>query len=98
MRHRCVLQGVMHMHTINAGQRTVGLLALMLMGLLTNKQVSAASKTFYMDEGTHYSDISMCNNHDLNTVTEFPGKHLLGIPAPRNLPRRPAYDGGRAQN
>ena len=58
------------MHTINADQRTVGLLALMLIGLLTHKQVSAASKTFYMDEGTHYSDISMCNNHDLNTVTE----------------------------
>jgi hypothetical protein len=48
------------MHTINAGQRTVGLLALMLIGLLTHKQVSAASKTFYMDEGIHYSDISMC--------------------------------------
>jgi hypothetical protein len=42
------------MHTINAGQRTVGLLALMLIGLLTHKQVSAASRTFYMDEGTHY--------------------------------------------
>ena len=48
----------------------MGLLALMLIGLLTHKQVSAAAKTFYMDEGTHYSDISMCNNHDLNTVTE----------------------------
>jgi hypothetical protein len=29
----------------------------------------AQVKTFYMDEGTHYSDISMCKNADLNTVT-----------------------------
>ena len=40
-----------------------------LTGVLPPALVFAQSKTFYMDEGTHYSDISSCNNEDLNTVT-----------------------------
>lgn len=31
---------------------------------------AAAPFTFYMDEVTSYSDLGVCNNHDLNTVTE----------------------------
>ena len=45
-------------------------LVLCCAGLLASSMAAAAPKTFYMDEGTHYSDISMCKNADLNTVTE----------------------------
>lgn len=45
-------------------------LTLWCAGLLTAGAGLAAPKTFYMDEGTHYSDVAMCTNIDLNTVTE----------------------------
>ena len=44
--------------------------ALWLMGFLAPAVTIAAPKTFYMDEGTRYSDVGMCTNQDLNTVTE----------------------------
>jgi hypothetical protein len=44
-------------------------LALFGAGLLVPILAPAAPKTFYMDEVTQYSDVSMCTNHDLNTVT-----------------------------
>lgn len=40
-----------------------------LMGLMAANVALGDQKTFYMDEGTHYSDIEMCQNADLNTVT-----------------------------
>jgi hypothetical protein len=43
--------------------------ALYLTSVMMPALAFAQSKTFYMDEGTHYSDISMCKNQDLNTVT-----------------------------
>jgi hypothetical protein len=46
------------------------LLTLCSIGLLGQTQAHAANMSFYMDEGTHYSDINMCTNIDLNTVTE----------------------------
>jgi hypothetical protein len=56
-----------------AGTGALGLLPLLAvcsLGLLAHTRVSAAPRSFYMDEGTHYSDIGMCKNEDLNTVTE----------------------------
>jgi hypothetical protein len=43
-------------------------LALYFTSVLTPALALAEPKTFYMDEGTHYSDISMCKNQDLNTA------------------------------
>ncbi len=44
-------------------------LGVVFIGVLTTNIALAGSKTFYMDEGTHYSDVGMCTNADLNTVT-----------------------------
>lgn len=44
-------------------------LGVVFAGLMAVNVASAGSKTFYMDEGTRYSDIGMCTNVDLNTVT-----------------------------
>jgi hypothetical protein len=44
-------------------------LGVVFAGLMAVSVASAGSKTFYMDEGTRYSDIGMCTNADLNTVT-----------------------------
>jgi hypothetical protein len=64
------------MHTINAGQRTVGLLALMLIGLLTHKQLSAASRTFYMDVQAAVTINSTARNMSNRPVAR------LRLPAP----------------
>lgn len=53
-------------------------LALFGTTLLAATLASAAPRTFYMDEGTHYSDISMCKNADLNTVTESLASSMRG--------------------
>lgn len=44
-------------------------LALASTGLLALPPTQAAPSTFYMDEITQYSDISMCTNANVNTVT-----------------------------
>jgi len=44
-------------------------LGMVFVGLMAVDVALGAPKTFYMDEGTHYSDIGMCKNEDLNTVT-----------------------------
>ena len=46
--------------------------------LLAAIVASAAPNTFYMDEGTHYSDIGMCTNKDLNTVSESLASAMRG--------------------
>lgn len=51
-------------------QSTIYPSALAAVGLLISASSSAAPTTFYMDEVTRYSDISMCRNADVNTVTE----------------------------
>jgi hypothetical protein len=46
-----------------------GVVLAVIVGLMAVDAASGAQKTFYMDEGTHYSDVGMCGNIDLNTVT-----------------------------
>jgi hypothetical protein len=53
-------------------------LALYFTSVLTPALALAEPKTFYMDEGTHYSDISMCKNQDLNTVSESLASTMRG--------------------
>src|ERR1700738_1337337 len=47
-------------------------------GLLQPPLAFAAPRNFYMDEVTHYSDINMCKNADLNTVTESLASAMRG--------------------